>query len=85
MADARVREARAQDGRGSSTLPSVIANVSFRKISLPGITDARLASLRPASRFETGAWDSRVSRCSTEFPELGGMWFDSHTRNRGGF
>ncbi len=39
------------------------------------------ALIRPAARFDTGAWDSRVGRGSAEPHKLGRMWFDSHTRN----
>ena len=37
--------------------------------------------MRPTSRFDSGARDSRVGRCSAESHKLGWMWFDSHTRN----
>jgi hypothetical protein len=37
----------------------------------PGVAGVRSALIRPTSRFDTGAWDMRVGRCSAEFHTLG--------------
>jgi len=37
------------------------------------VAGAQSALIRPASRFDSGARDSRVGRCSAESHKLGGM------------